>query len=153
MNNYLFQVDKPAAILLVEDRISEVDLMQEALQECERAYHLYVVRNGEEALAFLRQQGKYECVPHPDLILLDLNLPKLNGCEVLAEIKTDPKLKFLPVVVFTTSTADWDILKSYDLQANCYIIKPAELEQFFEVVKNTMKFWLSFASLPFISNH
>ena len=144
----LFQVGNPAEILLVEDRISDVELMEEALHEFHGHHHLHVVRNGEEALAFLYQQGKYRNAPCPDLILLDLNLPKLNGREVLAVIKTDPTLKRLPVVVLTTSTTAQDILQSYELHANCFITKPADLDQFMEVVQATMNFWLTFVALP-----
>lgn len=149
----LFKVSKPAEILLVEDRNSEADLMREILQECHYCHRLHVVRNGEEALAFLHRQGKYESAPRPDLILLDLNLPRLNGHEVLAEIKADPILKFLPVVVLTTSTTTQDILQSYALQANCCITKPADLDRFIEVVQVTVKFWLTFAALPLAADH
>lgn len=126
--------------------------MREVLQEYPRPHHLHVVRNGEEALAFLSRQGKYGNAPRPDLIFLDLNLPKLNGHEVLAAIKSDQKLKSLPVVVLTTSTTAKDILKSYELQANCYIVKPVDLDQFIEVVQVTMKFWLTFVALPLPSD-
>ncbi len=142
------RVSNPAEILLVEDRSSDVELMQEALHEFHMCHHLHVVRNGEEALAFLHQQGKYRNAPRPDLILLDLNLPKLNGREVLAAIKADPKLKLLPVVVLTTSTTAQDILQSYELHANCCITKPADLDQFMEVVQATINFWLNFVALP-----
>ena len=142
------EVGNPAEILLAEDRISDVELMQEALHEFGKCHHLHVVRNGEEALAFLYQQGNYGNAPRPDLILLDLNLPKLNGREVLAAIKADPKLKLLPVVVLTTSTTAQDILQSYELHANCCITKPADLDRFIEVVQATMKFWLTFVALP-----
>ena len=146
------EVGNPAEILLVEDRTSDVELMMEALQECHRCHHLHVVRNGEEALAFLHRQGQYGNAPRPDLILLDLNLPKLNGREVLAAIKADPKLKLLPVVVLTTSTTAQDILQSYELHANCCITKPADLDQFIEVVQVTIKFWLTLVTLPLIAD-
>lgn len=142
------EVGNPAEILLVEDRTSDVELMQEALHEFDRYHHLHVVRNGEEALAFLYQQGNYGNAPRPDLILLDLNLPKLNGREVLTVIKADPKLKLLPVVVLTTSTTAQEILQSYELHANCCITKPADVDQFMEVVQATMNFWLTFVALP-----
>lgn len=142
------EVGNPAEILLVEDRASDVELMQEALHEFDRSHHLHVVRNGEEALAFLYQQGNYGKAPRPDLILLDLNLPKLNGREVLTVIKADPKLKLLPVVVLTTSTTAQDIIQSYELHANCCITKPADVDQFMEVVQATMNFWLTFVALP-----
>lgn len=144
----LFKVSNPAEILLIEDRNSDIELMAEALQECDKPHHLHVVKNGEDALAFLHRQGKYISAPRPDLILLDLNLPKLNGHEVLAIIKADPQLKFLPVVVLTTSASPQDIRQSYELQANCYITKPADLDQFMEVVKITVDFWLSLVTLP-----
>lgn len=123
--------------------------MLEALQEWQRLHHFHVVRNGEEALAFLHRKGKYGSVPCPQLILLDLNLPKLNGYEVLAEIKADPHLKVIPVVVLTTSTNALDIFQSYELHANCCITKAADLDQFLEVIQITMKFWLSVVALPF----
>ncbi len=142
------ELGNPPEILVVEDRPSDVELMREALDEYHKPLHLHVVRDGEEALEFLRQQGKYENAPRPDLILLDLNLPKLNGREVLAAIKADPKLKLLPVVVLTTSTTAQDILLSYELHANCCITKPADLDQFIEVIQVTLKFWLTFVALP-----
>lgn len=144
----LFKVSNLADILLIEDRNSDIDLMREALQECDKPHRLHVVRNGEEALAFLRRQDKYTTAPRPDLILLDLNLPKLNGHEVLSVIKADPNLKFLPVVVLSTSTTPQDIRQSYELQANCYITKPVDLDQFIEVVQITVDFWLSLVTLP-----
>ncbi len=146
--NINLEVGNPADILLVEDRTSDVELMREALQECHGSYHLHVVMDGEAALAFLHQKGPYGSAPRPDLILLDLNLPKLNGREVLAAIKADPKLKLLPVVVLTTSTSSQDIIQSYELHANCCITKPADVDQFFEVVQATLKFWLTFVALP-----
>jgi len=139
----LAEVGNPAEILLVEDRATDVELMKEALLECHSCHHLHV-----EALAFLYRKGKYERAPRPHLILLDLNLPKLSGHEVLAAIKADPILKLLPVVVLTTSTTAQDILQSYELHANCCITKPADLDQFIEVVQVTLNFWLSFVSLP-----
>ena len=146
--NINLEVGNPADILLVEDRTSDVELMREALQECHGTYHLHVVMDGEAALAFLHQKEPYGSAPRPDLILLDLNLPKLNGREVLAAIKADPKLKLLPVVVLTTSTSAQDIIDSYELHANCCITKPADVDQFFEVVQATLKFWLTFVALP-----
>ncbi len=148
----LIQLDNPAEILLVEDRTSDVELMREALEECDVYHRLHVVRNGEEALAFLHQQGKYQSAPRPNLILLDLNLPRLNGHEVLAVIKTDPTLKFLPVVILTTSTTPRDIYQSYALQANCCIIKPTDLDEFIELIKLTIQFWLSSVTLPLTSD-
>lgn len=122
--------------------------MREALQEFQPRYQLHVVTDGEAALAFLKQEGKYKRAPRPDLILLDLNLPKLNGRELLSVIKADPQLKLLPVVVLTTSANTQDILQSYALHANCCITKPGDLDQFIEAVQITIKFWLTIAALP-----
>ncbi len=136
-------------ILLVEDNPADAFLTQEALrQEKINNSNLSVVMDGQEALSFLRQKGKYAGVQRPDLILLDLNLPKKDGRAVLAEIKDDPLLKHIPVVVFTSSEAPRDILQAYGLYANCYIIKPLDLENFFQVVRNIVKFWSMIASLP-----
>jgi chemotaxis family two-component system response regulator Rcp1 len=135
-------------ILLVEDNLGDIRLTQEALFDGKLKNKLSVTKDGVEALAFLRQEGKYSNEPHPDLILLDLNLPKKSGHEVLKEIKNDPKLRLIPVVVLTTSEAEKDILKAYDLQANCYINKPVELERFLEVVKSIEDFWFSIVRLP-----
>lgn len=139
---------KPIEILLIEDNSSDVDLTIEAFQESQLHSQLNVVRDGEAALAFLRRQEKYANAPRPHLILLDLNLPKMNGREVLAEIKTDPDLRCIPVVVFTTSSAEEDILKSYDLHANCYITKPINFEQFIEIIKAIENFWFTIVKLP-----
>jgi two-component system, chemotaxis family, response regulator Rcp1 len=122
-------------ILLVEDSLGDVRLMEEALQESQEPTHLSVVRDGEEALAFLRQQGDYASAVRPDLILLDLNLPKKDGFEVLAEIRQDAQLKDIPIVVLTSSANPIDVRRAYDLYANCCITKPLHLEQFFKVVK------------------
>lgn len=139
---------KPIVILLVEDNPGDVRLTLEALREGKVSNNLIVADNGVEALAVLRREGKYADAPRPDLILLDLNLPKKDGREVLAEIKSDDDLKRIPVVVMTTSKAEQDILKAYDLHANCYITKPVDLEQFFTVVKSIEDFWLSIVILP-----
>jgi chemotaxis family two-component system response regulator Rcp1 len=139
---------RPIEILLVEDNAGDVRLTMEALKEGRLVNHVSVANDGVEALAFLRQKGKYAAEPRPDLILLDLNLPRKDGREVLAEIKEDDELKHIPVVVLTTSTAEHDVLKSYDLHANCYIKKPVDLEQFFEVVKSVGDFWFSLVILP-----
>lgn len=139
---------KPIEILLVEDNSGDIRLTQEAMKDAKVLNKLHVVRDGVEALAFLRRQGKYVNTVHPDLVLLDLNLPKKDGKEVLAEIKEDPKLKSIPVVVLTVSKADEDIIKSYELHANCYITKPVDLEQFLEVVKAVEDFWLTIVKLP-----
>jgi len=135
-------------ILLVEDNPSDVRLTQEALREGDLANNLSVAKDGVEALAFLRQEGEYHNAPRPDIVLLDLNLPKKSGHEVLAEAKADEKLKRIPVVVLTTSEADEDILKTYSLHANCYITKPLDLDQFLKVVQSIQEFWLNIARLP-----
>ena len=140
---------RPVIILLVEDNPGDVLLTEEALQEGKVCNDLYVAEDGMEAIAFLRREGKYEDMPRPDVILLDLNLPRMDGREVLAEIKADPDLKRIPVVILTTSSADEDILKSYDLHANCYITKPVDLDQFIEVVKSVKHFWFTIVKMPF----
>ena len=139
---------RPVDILLVEDSPSDADLTEEALSDGKVLNQLHWVADGVEALAFLRRQGKYADVPRPDLILLDLNLPKKDGREVLAEIKADASLKLIPVVVLTTSAAERDILKTYELNANCYVTKPIDLEQFISVVKLIEEFWLALVKLP-----
>jgi CheY-like chemotaxis protein len=133
---------------MVEDNPGDVRLSIEALKEGKVRNNLHTAEDGEEALAFLRRQGKYTQVPRPDLILLDLNLPKKNGREVLAEIKDDPDLRRIPVVILTVSKAEQDVLKSYNLHANCYITKPVDLEQFIQVVKSIEDFWLTVVMLP-----
>jgi len=139
---------KPIEILLVEDNPGDVRLTREAFKEGKVLNNLSVVEDGAEAMAFLRQQGKYADVPRPDLILLDLNLPKKDGREVLPEIKGDTNLKRIPVVILTTSKAEQDILKTYNLHANCYVTKPVDLEQFISVVRFVQHFWLSIVKLP-----
>lgn len=139
---------KPVEILLVEDNPGDVRLTVEALKEGKVLNRLSVVQNGVEALAFLRREGQYANAPRPHLILLDLNLPKKDGREVLAEIKTDDHLKRIPVVILTTSQAERDVLKSYSLHANCYITKPVDLDQFIAVVKSIEEFWLGIVMLP-----
>lgn len=138
----------PIEILLVEDNPGDVRLTRETLKETKLHNNLSVVDDGEKALAFLRRQGGYASAPRPDLILLDLNLPKLDGREVLAAIKEDPSLRTIPVVILTTSKAEEDIIKSYELHANCYIAKPVELEGFVKVVRSIEDFWLSVVRLP-----
>ena len=139
---------KPIDILLVEDSPGDVRLTVEALKESKVLNNLSVVGDGVEALAFLRREGKYADAIRPDLILLDLNLPKKNGREVLEEIKQDSKLKRIPVVILTTSRAEEDILKAYDLHANCYVTKPVGLEQFVTVVQSIEDFWIAIVTLP-----
>jgi chemotaxis family two-component system response regulator Rcp1 len=139
---------RPIEILLVEDNPGDVRLTQEALKDAKVLNKVYVVRDGVETMAFLRQQGKYADAVRPDLILLDLNLPKKDGREVLAEIKEDTDLKRIPVVVLTVSKAEEDIIKSYELHANCYITKPVDLDRFLEVVKAVEDFWLTVVKLP-----
>lgn len=135
-------------ILLVEDNPGDVRLTIEGLNEGKVRNNLHVARDGVEALEFLRRQGPFTDAVRPDLILLDLNLPRMDGREVLAEVKSDPDLKTIPVVVLTTSSAEQDILHSYQLQANCYITKPVDLEQFIKVVRSIEDFWLTIVKLP-----
>jgi CheY-like chemotaxis protein len=139
---------KAIDILLVEDNTGDVRLTREALKEGKVLNTLYVVGDGIEALEFLRHEGTYAKMPHPDIILLDLNLPRKDGREVLAEIKADPNLRRIPVVILTTSKAEEDIIKSYDLHANCFITKPVDLDQFFSVVKSVEEFWFTIVKLP-----
>jgi len=139
---------KAIEILLVEDNPGDARLTQEAFKEGKATNSLHVVQDGVEALAFLRKEGKYATVPRPDIILLDLNLPKKDGREVLAEIKEDPNLKRIPVVILTTSKAEEDVLKTYNLRANCYLTKPVELEKFLAVIQSIEEFWLTFVQLP-----
>jgi chemotaxis family two-component system response regulator Rcp1 len=139
---------RPIEILMVEDNPGDVRLTVEALKEGKVRNNFHTVEDGVEAMAFLRRQGRYAEAPRPDLILLDLNLPKMNGREVLAEIKEDPELRRIPVVILTVSKAEQDILKSYNLHANCYITKPVDLDQFLEVVKSIENFWLTVVMLP-----
>lgn len=135
-------------ILLVEDNPGDARLTREALNEGKVLNHMEVVEDGVEALAYLRQTGQYITATRPDVILLDLNLPRMDGRELLAIIKTDPDLKRIPVVVLTTSRAEEDIIKSYDLYANCFITKPVDLDQFITVVKSIEDFWFTIVKLP-----
>jgi chemotaxis family two-component system response regulator Rcp1 len=139
-------------ILLVEDSPGDVRLTKEALRDAKVQNNLHVALDGMEATAFLWQQGKHTHAPRPDLILLDLNLPKKGGRELLEEIKLDPSLKSIPVVILTTSAAEEDILRSYQLHANCYITKPVDLDQFLKVVKTIDNFWLAIVKLPRATN-
>jgi chemotaxis family two-component system response regulator Rcp1 len=135
-------------VLLVEDSPGDVRLTREAFKDAKVHINLHVAADGAKAMAFLKREGEYATAPCPDLILLDLNLPKKDGREVLAEIKEDPTLKTIPVVVLTTSSSEADILRSYQLHANCYITKPVGLEGFLTVVKSIDGFWLSVVRLP-----
>jgi len=135
-------------ILLVEDNPGDVRLTREALKEAKVGNNLHVVEDGVAAMQFLRREGEYQDVPRPDLILLDLNLPKKDGREVLEEIKADNSLKLIPVVVLTTSHAEEDIVRSYNLHANCYVTKPVDLDQFMRIVKSIEDFWLTIVRLP-----
>jgi CheY-like chemotaxis protein len=142
------QLVRPIEILLVEDNPGDVDLTREALESGKIKNLLHVAVNGEEAMAFLRHKGKYTDAPRPDLVLLDLNLPRMDGREVLNEIKSDDDLKRIPVVVLTSSKAEEDILKVYNLHANCYITKPIDLLQFLKVVHVIEDFWFTIVKLP-----
>ena len=135
-------------VLLVEDSPGDIRLTQEALKDAKIHINLHVVRDGEQAMSFLMREGEYANAPRPDLILLDLNLPKKDGREVLQEIKESPTLKIIPVVILTTSAAEADILRSYLLHANCYITKPVSLDGFLTVVKSIEDFWMSVVRLP-----
>ncbi len=144
----MIRKDSLVEILMVEDNPADVRLTREAFKDAKVLNNMSVVGDGEEALLFLRRQGRYAGVPRPDLILLDLNLPKKDGREVLAEIKSDPALKRIPVVVLTTSEDEKDILKAYDLHVNAYITKPVNLDQFMKVVEAVEDFWLTVVKLP-----
>ena len=139
---------RPVEILLVEDNPGDVRLTKEAMKEAKIFNILNVVEDGVEALAYLRKKGKFKDVNRPDLILLDLNLPKKNGREVLTEIKQDINLKQIPVVILTISKAEEDIIKTYELHANCFITKPVDMDQFIKVVKSIEDFWFSIVKLP-----
>lgn len=139
---------RPVEILLVEDSPTDVLLAKEALESSKLANNLHVVNDGVEAMAFLHREGTYSESPCPDLILLDLNLPKKDGREVLSEIKEDDRLKRIPVVVLTTSKDETDVLKAYGLHANCYVVKPVDFEKFAEIVQSIENFWFSVVTLP-----
>lgn len=143
---------RPIEILLVEDSSTDVMLAIEALELGKINNNLSVVKDGVEAMAFLRQQGKYVGSPRPDLVLLDLNMPRKDGREVLAEVKADETLKLIPIVVLTTSKAETDVLKAYGLHANCYISKPVDFEQFATVIQAIEQFWFSVVLLPTSNN-
>jgi CheY-like chemotaxis protein len=135
-------------ILLVEDNPGDARLTQEALRDVKMKNNLNVVGDGVEALQFLRREGPYADAPRPDIILLDLNLPRMDGQEVLAAVKADPDLKCIPVVVLTTSQAEEDIVRSYRLNANCYVTKPVDFDQFIRVVQSVENFWFTIVKLP-----
>ena len=141
-------IGRPAEVLLVEDSPGDVRLTREALKEGKVRNNLSVVNDGVEAMEFLRREGKYADAPRPDIVLLDLNMPRKDGREVLAEMKSDEALKRIPVVILTTSEAEQDILRTYDLHANCYLTKPVDLEQFISIVKSVEDFWLTIVQLP-----
>lgn len=142
------EVGRPVEILLVEDTPGDARLTQENFKESKIRNSLWVVNDGEAAMAFLHKEGEYGDAARPDLIVLDLNLPKKDGREVLAEIKADEDLRRIPVVILTISKAEEDILKTYDLHANCFITKPLDLEQFAKVVRSIEDFWLTVVRLP-----
>lgn len=142
------EASRSIEILIVEDSPTDVLIAQEALNQAKLLNHLHVAEDGVEALAFLRRQGRYATAPRPDLIMLDLNLPRKSGQEVLAELKADPDLMTIPVVVLTTSRAEEDILRAYGLHANCYVVKPLAFAAFVEVVHSIRHFWFSVVTLP-----
>jgi len=135
-------------ILMVDDNPADIDLTREVLAQSEGHFHVNAVNDGVEAISFLRREGKYAKAPVPDLVVLDLNLPRKDGCEVLSNIKADPVLAKIPVVIFTSSQANDDIARSYKLGANCYLKKPGNLRDFVAAVQSMTEFWLGFASLP-----
>ena len=139
---------QPIEILLVEDNPGDARLTIEAMREAKLRNRMHVVEDGVEAMQFLRRQGRFGEAPRPDLILLDLNLPKKDGREVLAEVKSDPDLKRIPVVILTTSQAEEDVVRAYDLHANCYVTKPVDLEQFMKIVNQIDEFWVKVVTLP-----
>jgi CheY-like chemotaxis protein len=142
------QVEKSTEVLLVEDNLGDVRLAREAFRDVDSDIHLHLAADGIEAMAFLRQQGAHINAPRPDLIVLDLNLPKMNGREVLAQIKGDENLKMIPTVVLSSSETDADVLISYQLQANCYLRKPAQWDAFLGMVRSINAFWLTNTKLP-----
>ncbi len=142
------QTARQIEILLVEDNEGDVGLVEEVFQEAKIRNNLNIAEDGEEAMLFLRKEGKFSDVPSPDIILLDLNLPGKDGREVLKEIKEDNELKRIPVVILTTSKAEEDVLKSYNLHANSYITKPVDFDQFLKVIKSIENFWLDIVKLP-----
>ena len=143
----------PMQVLLVEDSSGDVRLTQEAFRDANPSIHLHVASDGVEAMAFLRHEGVHLNAPRPDLILLDLNLPRMDGREVLVQIKGDDDLKLIPTIILTTSDAEADIVKSYQLQANCYLSKPVQLDAFVNLVKSINDFWLTRAKLPVLRHN
>lgn len=139
---------KPAEILLVEDSPIDVHLVKEALQNYDIPNNVHVVMNGDDAVDFVRKQGKFSDVPRPDMMLLDLNFPKKDGREVLVEMKADKELRQIPVIIFTTSKDKKDVQDIYNLYANCYVTKPVDMHRFLEVIQAVSKFWLTVAALP-----
>ena len=139
---------RPVEVLLVEDNPGDVRLTREALRDGKVSNNLSLAQDGVEALRFLRREGPYADAPRPDVVLLDLNLPKKDGRQVLQEMKQDPALRTIPVVILTTSQAEEDILRSYDLHANCYVTKPVDLDKFIVVVQSIDRFWLTVVTLP-----
>jgi len=139
---------KPINILLIEDSLADIRLTQEVFKEGKINNTLSIVMDGEDALVYLRKSGKFKNVQTPDLVLLDLNIPKKDGRQVLAEIKADSTLKVIPVIILTTSAAEQDILNTYAHHANCYIMKPVNLEQFIKVIRSIEEFWLTIVKLP-----
>ena len=139
---------RPFIILLVEDNPDDILLTQNALKGSKFIHKLYVAKDGKETMAFLNKNGEFKTAPSPDIILLDLNLPKMSGYEILVEIKNNPNLKHIPIVVLTVSDAEKDILKSYELHANCFITKPIDFKEFIENLKTIKDFWLSIVKLP-----
>jgi CheY-like chemotaxis protein len=147
-NEKILKWSRPVEILLVDDNPADVALTQEAFEDNKLCNNLSVVNNGVEAMYYLHRNGQYASAPRPDIILLDLNMPKKDGREVLAEIKADDDLKYIPVVIMTVSKDDKDILESYRLHANCYIKKPVKFTEFVEVVRSLENFWFSVVTLP-----
>ncbi len=141
-------LSRPLEVLLVDDNPADVRLTQEALKDGAPSHRLSVAHDGVEALAFLRHEPPHEAAPRPDLVLLDLNMPRMSGREVLAEAKSDPRIRAIPVIVLTTSKAEEDVLRSYDLHANCYITKPVGLDDFIGVLRQVEGFWTSVVRLP-----
>jgi two-component system, chemotaxis family, response regulator Rcp1 len=141
-------MNEPLKVLLVEDNAGDVCLVEEAIDAAGLSVEMSVVPDGVEALAFLRKQGKYAGSARPDLILLDLNLPRVDGRQVLAEVKCDPDLRQIPIVVLTSSAAEQDIVKAYDLHANCYVVKPVDFSSLLQVVKTIEDFWFAIVKLP-----